>query len=73
MIAFTLQKEKKKGRKKGLLKSVLLSKAIVVVSSLEYELSTSTDLFRKGGKQTILSCTTLEAPAVEYPLSILFG
>ena len=68
MIAFTLQKEKKKGRKKGLLlKSVLLSKAIVVVSSLEYELSTSTDLFRKGGKQTILSCTTLEvaAPAVE--------
>ena len=60
MIAFTLQKEKKKGRKKGLLKSVLLSKAIVV---LEYELSTTTDLFRKGGKQTILSCTTLEAEA----------
>ena len=66
MIAFTLQKERerKKRRKKDSLKSVLLSKAIVV---LEYELSTTTDLFRKGGKQTILSCTTLEleAPAAE--------
>ena len=62
MIAFTLQKRKRKKRKKDSLKSVLLSKAIVV---LEYELSTTTDLFRKGGKQTILSCTTLEAPAAE--------
>ena len=58
----TERERKKEKKKKDSLKSVLLSKAIVV---LEYELSTTTDLFRKGGKQTILSCTTLEAPAAE--------